>query len=171
MPSNREDRKWFYISKKNSAVKGKKFAHKITPNLKLIFKEKDASQKLDNNRWLFDENNNEFTLTPLGNWPDDPDYQNQIEEEITKTTVKVQFVSQSFVDDFIFDNMTEGGIESTQLQTYRVSKDHPAIKNLLQNKKLQSGKIFNISYETVDGLENGIIVFNEFNTELEIAEA
>lgn len=67
--------------------------------------------------------------------------------------------------------MTEGSIESTQLQHYRVSKNHPAIKNLLQNKKLQSGKIFNVSYEAANGLENGVIVFNEFNRELEITEA
>ncbi|CAG8646162.1 2695_t:CDS:2, partial [Cetraspora pellucida] len=51
----------------NNPNSDKKMAHGITPKLKITLTEKDVSQKLGNQELLFAENNNNFTLTPLGN--------------------------------------------------------------------------------------------------------
>jgi len=54
---------------------------------------------------------------------------------------------------------------------FYISKNHPRIKELLREEKLQEYKQFVIRYEKIDEKnDKGGFFFNEFNQDLEIKE-
>lgn len=153
-------------------MKGKKFDRQITPKLKLTFEDKNASQKLADNQWLFNENNDKFTLIPLGNWPDDPNY--EIEKETPKT-IKELAIGGSTADYLFFNNIFKKPFIS-EMEEIAIHKDHPEIKRLnsvLKEEYLRYGqdkKIWIISFQEADEYKNGVIYINQENDSLEIKE-
>ena len=157
-------------------MKGKKFAHKVTPNLKISFAEKDVSQKLNDDEWLFDENNSDFTLTPFGNWPDDPNYQEEIEEEKPKTVKEL--VYRGFRNDYLgFYNNLSGEVYTHLVENYWVHSNHPEIRRLGLGSILEedinalNGKRWIFSFDYVDEIEHDdSFLINQNNNSLEIKE-
>ncbi|CAJ0845139.1 8024_t:CDS:2 [Entrophospora sp. SA101] len=106
--------------------------------------------------YYFDKNNNNFTLKP---------YQKQ------ETEIKVRFVGKT-PSHYTFNNSFFKGVPK-DLKLFYISQNHPQIKQLLNQGKLQEDKHFIIRFGIVDEivLEDLMYFFNKFNRELEIAEA
>lgn len=158
----------YFIAENHSAVKNKKFDHLITPKIKLAF----PSTKAGSSELIYEENDNDFTLTPLGNWPDEPSpIPPPNPNPVPRNEKKVVFRGENFAFAF-FDDML-GPIRVNQtIEKFCADKNHPQIKNL--QGKLKSFKEFTIRYGLVDKFEskdnNFIFTFNENNPELEIIE-
>jgi len=78
------------------------------------------------------------------------------------------------IDNYYAFNNVFSDISRGDWNMFYISKNHPRIKELLREGKLQEGKKkqFIIRYEKVDKRkEGGESIFNEFNQELEIFEA
>jgi hypothetical protein len=109
---------------------------------------------------------------------DDPDRNDDPDEDpepTNKDKAKVKFIGKSLKDQDSgdFDNykfLKEGtqGIENI----FYISKNHPRIKELLSQNKLQKDKKFTVRYGKVDEKSDSglLFTFNENNKELEIIE-
>lgn len=95
-------------------------------------------------------------------------YQNE-ESTSNKTQIKVRFVGESDLNEYCFNNNFVGNKESIKL--LYISKNHPRIKQLASENKLQKDKKFIIRYGKVDKEVNDtMLTFDKFNAELEIKE-
>jgi len=73
------------------------------------------------------------------------------------------------VSEYVFNGRDKNRV----FVNLNINQNHPRIKELLSQKKLEVGREFIISYGKIDSTSQRTRthVFNEFNTELEIAEA
>jgi hypothetical protein len=147
-----------YISKDHSFLKGKKLDHTDnTPPFSIQFNKKNASRQEGDKTWYFDKDNTNFELNPFGDWPDE-----QTVIELTYFTLLNGYHT--------FENLFSG----QRQKVIKISENHPRIKKLLSEGKLQDGKRFIIRYgeaDKISGKKGDILTFNEFNQELEIIEA
>ncbi|CAJ0824658.1 6738_t:CDS:10 [Entrophospora sp. SA101] len=104
--------------------------------------------------------------------PDDPD---EGPEPTNKNKAKAKFVGKSLKDQDSgnFDNykfLKEGTRGAENI--FYISKNHPRIKELLSQNKLQKDKKFTVRYGKVDKKSDSglLFTFNENNQELEIIE-
>ena len=164
---------WTFVSRKERAIqihiakdhpflKGKKLdSSEDTPLFGILFEKKNASKQEGNDTWYFDKDNNSFELDPFGDWPDEPEPNN-------KEEVKVEYAGMNIRtrDAYIFL------LEEKKDYLFNISKNHPRIKQLLSQNKLQKDKKFTIRYGKIDKKsDNGLLFnFNEDNKELEIIE-
>ncbi|MCE8164149.1 MAG: hypothetical protein I3273_07755 [Candidatus Moeniiplasma glomeromycotorum] len=146
---------FIFISTKHPIWKGREWGVNTNdwwdkvPNFKISFLKKDASQyKKENTGWgwkenyHFDENNTKFTLTPLGNWPDENESPNQ------PPTKKKMFVRARYLHTI-----------SSSSNSYWFEKDGGAIfiihKNhsKAQGVEIKEGYSYDITFELNSQLE------------------
>ncbi|KLL03802.1 MAG: hypothetical protein MRERV_33c024 [Mycoplasmataceae bacterium RV_VA103A] len=165
------------ISKKNPVWGGRNWDQtdwQKTPNFKISFSEKDATKHKkvntgwgEKNEYYFDKNNNNFTLTALGNWPDDNSPSNQTpppSQSKKKITLKMKYMFNSGSDHYVF------GGEGRNGRTIFISQKNPSV-----NKILKDFVEYEISFE-LDPVEENyfetskVMFFGE-NDSVEVVEA
>src|SRR5206468_1198729 len=102
------------------------------------------------------------------NKPEQPNPNNKIE-------IEVNFNGEGYNTNGEIDyHFSYGKATSTEeFKLFSVSKNHPRIKELLRERKLQeqeTGKKLLIRYRKADFQRGKVYDFNEFNKDLEIAE-
>ena len=153
-----EDHKVILVNEKNPMFSNKELTKK-GQFYTITFLAQNA-EKYDNkvHIYYFSKNNNKFTLKSK---PENP-----------KTEVKITYAGQCDKNEVAFNNLHKPNIKKEDIRLFCISKNHPRIKQLLSEGKLQRKKEFIIRYGKVDDISerNLMYTFNEFNQELEIIE-
>ncbi|CAG8795654.1 19524_t:CDS:1 [Racocetra persica] len=89
-----------------------------------------------------------------------------------KTEIKLRYVGEADSEEMAFNNFF-GKQSREDLRLFYISRNHPQIKELINQDKLQVDKVFIARYGKVDHISphNLMYIFNENNQELEIREA
>ncbi|CAI2192296.1 3868_t:CDS:2, partial [Funneliformis geosporum] len=109
---------------------------------------------------------------------DDPD---EDPEPTNKNKTKAKFVGKSLKDqdggDFDNYKFLDLGKSGNTINIFYISKNHPQIKQLLSQNKLQKDKQFTVRYGKIDDRchspsdeDGSLLTFNENNQDLEIIE-
>ncbi|CAG8770914.1 11353_t:CDS:1 [Cetraspora pellucida] len=90
----------------------------------------------------------------------------------SKTEVKLRYVGEADNEEVAFNNFF-GKQNREDLRLFYISRNHPQIKELMSQGKLQLDRAFIARYGKVDHISpnNLMHTFNENNQELEIREA
>ncbi|RHZ35505.1 hypothetical protein [endosymbiont GvMRE of Glomus versiforme] len=120
----------FCIAKNHPFFKGKKMERQNCPPFKLSFQKKNISgtNKWGNNldEYYFDENNNDFTLTPLANWPDETNPNNSPPPIDNQEKVELEYSIFSIEGTISLDSKVAGigfGLPSEYYYLFKQTSD------------------------------------------------
>jgi len=157
----RDSDKSILIDKENSIFPNSELTKKRS-YYTIAFLAQDA-EKYDNQDhvYYFSKDNNKFTLKP-----------EPAERPGTKTEVKFRLNGEAVNEKGEFTDYAFSNLPKDKVKVFYISKNHPRIKELLSEGKLQTGKHFIIRYGKVDKeyAKDFAYDFNEFNQDLEILE-
>ncbi|CFW93473.1 exported protein of unknown function [endosymbiont DhMRE of Dentiscutata heterogama] len=173
------------ISKKNSVWGGRNWDQtdwRNAPNFKISFLGKDATtHKIMNTGWgekseyYFDKNNNNFTLTALGNWPDDNSEPEPIPPPSSQTpppsqskkkiVLKMKYMFNSGSDYYVF------GGEGRKGKTVFISQKNPSVDNKILKDFVEYEIGFELDPVAENYFETTKIMFFGENDSIEVIEA